>query len=106
VVSPEAVLRGTGAAGVKDNVSLPILSAAPRHVGFTLNSDTPYSGGAIDLSSGPVVIALPPGPYIGLVNDHHQRWILDMGIPGPDGGKGGKDLILPPGRTGAFPTRY
>ena len=31
-VSTEAILRGTRAIGVKDNVSLPILSAAPRHV--------------------------------------------------------------------------
>ena len=105
-VSTEAILQGTRAIGVKDNVSLPIIAAAPRHVGFTLNSDTPYSGGAIDLSGGPVVIALPPGAYIGLVNDHHQRWILDMGIPGPDGGKGGKHLILPPGYKGSIPKGY
>ena len=105
-VSTEAILRGTRAIGVKDNVSLPILSAAPRHVGFTLNSDTPYSGGALDLTAGPMVIELPPGPYIGLVDDHHQRWILDMGIPGPDGGKGGKHLILPPGYQGPIPKGY
>ena len=105
-VSTEAIFRGTRSAGVKDNVGLPILSAAPRHIGFTLNSDTPYSGGAIDLSGGPMVIELPPGAYIGLVNDHHQRWILDMGIPGPDGGKGGKHLVLPPGYKGAVPKGY
>ena len=31
--------------------------------------------------------------------DIHQRWILDMGlpVPGPDAGKGGKRLLLPPG---------
>jgi histidine triad (HIT) family protein len=26
-----------------------------------------------------MVIELPPGALIGLVNDHHQSWVLDMG---------------------------
>jgi hypothetical protein len=52
------------------------------------------------------VIELPPGPYIGLVDDHHQRWVMDMGIPGPDGGRGGKHLVLPPRYTGDVPDRF
>jgi hypothetical protein len=52
------------------------------------------------------VIELPPGPFIGLVDDHHQGWVLDMGIPGPDAGKGGKHLILPPGYKGEEPPGY
>ena len=31
-----------------------------------------------------------------MVDDHHQGWITDLGLPGPDKGKGGKYLILPP----------
>ena len=46
---------------------------------------------------------MPAGPYIGLVDDHHQDWILDMGIPGPDGGKGARYLVLPPGFSGSVP---
>jgi hypothetical protein len=30
----------------------------------------------------------------------------DVGLPGPDGGKGGKFLILPPGHKGAAPPAY
>ena len=53
-----------------------------------------------------MVIELPPGPLIGLVNDHHQSWVLDMGLPGPDAGKGGKHLVLPPGDKGTIPAGY
>ncbi|MFI6978971.1 hypothetical protein ACIBSV_10275 [Embleya sp. NPDC050154] len=42
--------------------------ARPRHVGFTLDSDTPYSGGILDLrESGPTLIEPPPGPLVGSV---------------------------------------
>jgi hypothetical protein len=45
-------------------------------------------GAVINLhETGPVVIEPPPGPYLGIVNDHHFRWIADIGIPGPDAGK-------------------
>jgi hypothetical protein len=53
-----------------------------------------------------MVIELPPGAFIGLVNDHHQGWVLDMGLPGPDGGKGGKYLILPPSYADAAVPGY
>src|SRR5262249_22038348 len=53
-----------------------------------------------------MVIELPPGPFIGLVNDHNQSWVLDMGLPGPDAGKGGKHLVLPPDYKGEIPDGY
>jgi hypothetical protein len=105
-VSVEGIFNGSRAVGILDNEAFGIAAAGPRQVGFTLNSDTPYGSGTIDLSKGPMVIELPPGPYIGLVNDHYQGWVLDMGLPGPDQGKGGKHLILPPGYKGAVPKDY
>ena len=30
------------------------------------------------------------GPLMGTANDLNQRWVIDMGLPGPDGGQGGK----------------
>ena len=34
-----------------------------------------------------MVIELPPGGYIGLINDHHHHgWVQDVGLPGPDEG--------------------
>ena len=53
-----------------------------------------------------MVIDLPPGAYIGLVDDHHQRWVMDMGIPGPDQGRGGKHLVLGPDFDGDVPDGY
>ena len=106
-VSLEGIFQGTRGAGAKDNETALLFIARPHHVGFTLNSDTPYSGGVLDLrKSGPLVIDVPAGPLIGLVDDHHHRWITDMGLPGRDAGEGGKYLITPPGWTGEVPDGY
>lgn len=105
-VSVEGIFNGNRTVGIEDGKGWGIAAAGPRAVGFTLNSDTPYGSGVIDLSNGPMVVELPPGAFIGLVNDHHQGWVLDMGIPGPDGGKGGKHLILPPDYKGAVPKGF
>lgn len=95
-VSAEGIFNGGRELGIEDGKSLMVLSAGPRHAVFTANSDTPYASGALDLKvMGPVVVEVPPGPFIGLLDDHHQRWIADMGIPGPDAGKGGKYLSHP-----------
>jgi hypothetical protein len=105
-VSVEGIFNGNRVAGMADNASIGISAAGPRQVGFTLNSDTPYGSGCLDLSDGPMVIEIPPGAYIGLVNDHYQGWVLDLGLPGPNQGKGGKHLIVPPGYKGRLPEGY
>src|SRR5262245_52783280 len=105
-VSVEGIFNGNRALGMQDNESMGISAAGPRQVGFTLNSDTPYGSGCLDLSAGPMVIEIPPGAYIGLVNDHYQGWVLDLGLPGPNEGKGGKHLVVPPGYKGELPEGY
>jgi hypothetical protein len=106
-VSMEGTFQGQRDAGVEDNKAAMILAGGPRHVLFTGNSDTPYMGAAINLrQTGPIVMELPPGPYLGIVNDHHFRWVHDVGLPGEDAGKGGKHLILAPDYTGEVPTGY
>jgi hypothetical protein len=106
-VSMEGIFRGTQAAGAVDNESAMLVMAQPRHVGFTLNSDTPYAGGVLDLSSsGPLVIEIPAGPLIGLIDDHHHRWITDLGLPGREAGKGGRYLVVPPDWSGRRPDGY
>jgi hypothetical protein len=105
-VSVEGIFNGNREKGIGDNQALAIMSAGPRQVAFTANSDTPYGAGVLDLSNGPIVVEMPPGPFIGLVDDHNQGWVLDMGLPGPDAGKGGKHLILPPGYAGEVPSGY
>ena len=105
-VSAEGIFNGNREFGIKDGEAWGIAAAGPRQIGFTLNSDTPYGSGVLDVSNGPMVIELPPGPLIGLVDDHHQGWVLDMGLPGPDAGKGGRHLVLPPDYKGEVPDGY
>lgn len=105
-VSLEGIFNGNRTAGIQDGKQWGIAAAGPRQVGFTLNSDTPYGSAVLDLSQGPIEIDLPPGPYIGLVDDHNQGWVADLGLPGPDAGKGGKHLIVPPGWKGTAPDGY
>ena len=40
---------------------------------------------------------------LGTINDMWFGWIIDIGLPGPDRGEGGKYLILPPGYDGPLP---
>src|ERR1700744_5991890 len=105
-VSFEATWRGNLKEGVIPNRAFALLEGTPTQLVFTPNSDTPYSGLALDLSKGPVVVELPPGLLMGAANDLNQRWVMDVGLPGPDKGQGGKHLFLAPGHTGEAPDGY
>jgi hypothetical protein len=105
-VSIAAVWEGNVRAGLTANNSFLLMNGSPHQLVFTPNSDTPYSGAVIDLSDGPMVVEIPPGLVMGVVNDMNQRYVMDLGIPGPDAGKGGKHLILPPGYKGKIPAGY
>lgn len=84
----------------------------------TPNSDVIYAMGYLDLKEdGPMVIEVPPGLQ-GILDDFFQRpicsegmidgrqWCGDVGLPGPDKGKGGKYLVLPPDYKGKVPAGY
>ena len=74
---------------------------------LTGNTDTVYGIGLLDLErDGPTVVEVPPGAGPGTVNDAYFRFVIDMGGPGPDRGKGGKYLILPPNYEGEIPEGY
>jgi hypothetical protein len=78
--------------------------ADPKGLWLTANDTTIYAMANVDLgSSGPMVVELPPGAIVGIIEDYWQRSISDVGLPGPDGGKGGKFLILPPAYKGEVP---
>lgn len=105
-VSGLAMFRGNDAVGLENNRVFGVLDTRPLQTGFTLNSDTPYGPIPLDLHIGPLVVELPPGPLLGATIDLHQRWVADMGIPGPDAGNGGRHLLLPPGWQGEIPDGY
>lgn len=103
-VSGQGMFKGNNPVGVIANTSFGTLDTKPGQVGFTLNSDTPYGPIPINLSKGPMIIEVPAGPLIVVAMDINQRWVADMGIPGPDAGNGGKHLLLPPGYKGTAPS--
>src|SRR5688572_11671314 len=55
-VSAEGIFNGNREKGIEDNKAVSILSAGPRQVAFTANSDTPYGAGTLDLTDGPMVV--------------------------------------------------
>jgi hypothetical protein len=105
-VSGQAMFVGNDKIGIVPNKVFGTLDTKPKHVGFTLNSDTPYAPLLLDLSSGPMVVELPPGPLICIAMDVNQLWVADLGIPGPAAGKGDKVVFLPPGFKDKPPAGY
>jgi hypothetical protein len=78
--------------------------ADPKAVWLTANDTTIYGLTNVDLGkAGPLVIEIPPGAIVGILDDFWQRSLTDLGLPGPDGPKGGKFLLLPPGYKGNAP---
>jgi hypothetical protein len=72
----------------------------------TANPDVIYAFAWLDLKKeGPTVLDMPP-KLQGLLDDMWHRPITDIGLAGPDRGKGGKYLILPPGYDGETPEGY
>jgi hypothetical protein len=71
---------------------------------LTGNTETVYCAAFLDLEAdGPTVVEIPPGCGPGTINDAFFRFVVDMGAPGPDQGKGGKYLIVPESFTGVIP---
>ena len=71
----------------------------------TANPDVIYGLAFLDLKDGPVVFEAAPQMQ-GLLDDFWHRPLTDIGAAGPDQGKGGKFLLLPPGYTGETPSGY
>ncbi len=72
---------------------------------LTANTVSVYQCAWIELGDEPMVIETPPN-VLGLVDDAWFKFVLDFGNAGPDKGKGGKFLLLPPGYKGEIPDGY
>jgi len=73
---------------------------------LTGNTSTMYVIPTLDLErDGPTVLEAPPG-MLGAFNDAWFRYMQDIGPAGPDKGKGGKYLVLPPEYQGEVPDGY
>ena len=76
--------------------------ADARSLFLTPNTVVVYTWGIIDVKDGPMVLKVPAG-VLGILDDAHFRFVTDVGLSGPDQGKGGKYLLVPPGYTGTLP---
>jgi len=106
-VATEAVIQQFKPHGTIPNKVGIIMPQDPEQQFSVSNQDTPYIIAVLDFKeSGPMVIDVPEGPYIGLLCDHNMDPVTDMGTIGAGKGKGEKNLILPPGYEGKIPKGY
>jgi hypothetical protein len=101
-----AMLEGLKNAGLKPGdlgITEDLLDA--RGLLLTAQSTTPYALAEIDLKNGPVVVEIP-GPVLGTLDDAFFRFVSDVGLTGPDQGKGGKYLFIGPDYEGDIPEGY
>ena len=104
--SLNAMRRGIRSFG-PDNQTVIIFESLmdSRSLFLTANTESIYALTWLNLKDGPVVVESPPNT-LGLVDDFWFRYVTDLGNAGPDKGKGGKFLFLPPGYKGNVPAGY
>jgi len=77
-----------------------------KTVMLTPNSQVVYAFNFLDLKKdGPTVLEAAP-KMAAMLDDMWDQPLTDIGATGPDKGKGGKYLILPPGYEGDVPSGY
>jgi hypothetical protein len=101
--SAYAIRQGFLSIGAQDNTVV-IFSELmdAKSLFLTANADTIYYVAVVDLTKGPMVVEQPP-KGLGTINDMWFTWVIDIGLPGPDRGYGGKYLLVPPGYDGPLP---
>src|SRR5262245_19171975 len=105
-VSIEGARRGiTGFGPVNQTALIAEQLLDSKSLFLTANTTTPYTVLYLDTKNGPLVLEIP-SEVLGPIDDAWFRWVSDVGFTGPDGGKGGKYLLLPPGYTGEVPAGY
>jgi hypothetical protein len=105
--SAEALRTGWGSQGADNNQTMIIMENLmdSKSLYLTPNTESIYHMAWFDTSKGPLVIETPPN-VLGIIDDHWFRFVADFGNAGPDKGKGGKYLLLPPSYDGAIPEGY
>jgi len=93
--------KSFGVSGPTDFVVLKSLKEKRGIV--TANLTTPYIFNFSNLSKGALRIEYPPGQTAGAVLDAWQRPVFDLGLIGPDQGKGATYVLVGPGED---PIKY
>ncbi len=107
-MSMEAIRVGQIAAGADTSNKICIFDTLMDSTSLVLtgNTSTMYAIGWLDLKAdGPTVVDLPSG-MLGILDDMGFLYLTDLGKAGPDKGKGGKFLVLPPDHKGDVPDGY
>jgi hypothetical protein len=102
-----AMRRGFRNAGVDANEVVGVFDGLmdAHSLFLTPNTESIYVGTWLDLSDGPMIVESPPNT-LGVVDDFFFRYVADLGIAGPDEGKGGSFLFVPPNYDGQISERY
>ena len=105
--SLQALVKGPGVLGVNENGKVALFeNLMDSHALFlTANTSTLYIFPYVNTKEGPVVVEVPP-MMLGAFDDAWFRFVTDVGLAGPDKGKGGKYLVLPPEYKGDIPEGY
>jgi hypothetical protein len=101
-----ALLEGFKEAGIQPGdlgITEDLMDA--RSLFLTPNSTTVYNFAEVNVKDGPVVAEIPPG-VLGPVDDAYFLWVTDVGVTGPDKGKGGKYLFVHRDYKGDIPEGY
>ena len=106
--SLDALIKGAHSLGAVEANQVVIMDKLldSKSLFLTGNTSTLYVMPDFDLKKdGPVVVNVPAS-MLGAFNDAWFRYMQDIGPAGPDKGKGGKYLLLPPGYEGEVPEGY
>jgi hypothetical protein len=105
--SVEAARIGFASQGAADNQSVLMYESLmdSKSLFLTPNTESVYSMMWLDTKEGPLVLETPPN-VLGVIDDHWFQYVGDVGNAGPDAGKGGKYLLLPPDFDGAVLEGY
>ena len=107
-VSTYSLLHGSRDVGAPDSNQVVIWEQLgdSKSLVLTYNNTSLYTWSLLDLEKdGPTVVEAPPD-VLGVFDDGYMRYLSDFGAAGPDKGKGGKYLLLPPGYKGDVPEGY
>ena len=101
-VASLAAIRKASRSFGPDNQTVTIFETLmdSRSLYLTANTESIYAMAWLDLKNGPIVVESPPNT-LGLVDDFWFHYVTDLGLAGPDQGKGGKFLFLPPDYKGS-----
>ncbi|MFY0627638.1 MAG: DUF1254 domain-containing protein [Reichenbachiella sp.] len=102
-----AMLHGHREIGVTPNKTIALTEQLmdAKSLWLTPNTTTPYAHAEVDVKNGPIVIEVG-SPVISIVDNAYFKYVGDIGMGGPDKGKGGKYLIVGNDYEGDIPEGY